>query len=274
MSNPQNEALKGAKIQIGRGINMWKLTYRLPLWIYTLLFFSLVWEVYAKFSTGAGSMPPLSKVLLAFNEMVFEGSLFTALFISLQGLAIGFLLAVLVGVFVGILMGYKLMVDRAFMVYMDILTAVPMVAVIPLVVIFFGLGLSSRIVIVFLFAIVIVVVNTKTGIQDTDPQLVEMAHSYGASESQIATKILFPSAIPFMAAGIRMALGRAIVGMVTAEMILSSVGIGNLLMTATSSFRADRVFAIVLSLLILSALLISIVQIIENRILQHRREDR
>jgi ABC-type nitrate/sulfonate/bicarbonate transport system permease component len=267
MSMQQTQALNSAPTE--KKANRWRIFYRVPQWIYVLILFSLAWELYARFSDNVSRLPTFSKVIVALWGLIMDGSLLSALFISLQGLLVGFLLAIVVGVLLGLLMGYRPLLDRALMIYMDILTAIPMVSIIPLVVVFFGLGLFSRVVVVFLYSVVIVVVNTKTGVHDTDPRLVEMSNSFGATKWQIATKIFLPSAIPFIVAGIRLALGRAIIGMVTAEMILSSVGIGNLLMRVTSSFRSDQVFAIILSLLIISVLLITVVQKLEKRFLRN-----
>jgi NitT/TauT family transport system permease protein len=248
-----------------------KISFRLPLWIYTVGALLIVWEVYGRLTDGALSLPPFSEVLVSIWSLLADGRLLSSLWTSLQGLVFGFALAVIIGVPLGLLMGFKPLADRALAIYLDILTAVPMVAIIPLVVVFFGLGLASRIVIIFLFAVVIIVENTRTGVKDADPQLLEMARSFGANPRQQIRRIFLPSAAPFMIAGIRLGLGRAIVGMVTAEMLFSSVGIGYLLMNATGRFQVKEVFAIVLALLVLSAVLIMGVQFLEKKWLKYRK---
>ena len=265
----ENEAMTNTPVK--QEVPAVKISFRLPLWIYTVGALLIVWELYGRLAEGALSLPPFSEVLVSIWTLLMDGRLLSSLWTSLQGLVIGFALAVIVGVSLGLLMGFKPLVDRAMVIYLDILTAVPMVAIIPLVVVFFGLGLASRIVIIFLFAVVIIVENTRTGVKDADPQLIEMAHSFGANPKQQIRKILLPSAVPFMIAGIRLGLGRAIVGMVTAEMLFSSVGIGYLLMNATGTFKVNEVFAIVLALLILSAVLIMGVQLLEKQLLKYRK---
>src|SRR5512135_808695 len=182
--------------------------------IISLLTLGLIWEIAGR--TGNDHLlPPLSKVLTVWLELLVTGQLFHALAISLQALFIGFFISVLFGVPLGLLMGRYRRLESFLDVYMTALLSVPMISFIPFLVIAFGLGLQSRVWIVFLFAFVIIAINTTAGVRNVDPTLTEMARSFGARESELFLKVILPAAMPMIMAGIRLGMGRAVLGMVT-----------------------------------------------------------
>ena len=155
-------------------------------------------------------------------------------------------------------------------VYMTALLAVPMISFIPFLVIAFGLGLHSRVWIVFLFAFVIIAINTTAGVRNVDPTLTEMARSFGARESELFLKIILPAAMPMIMAGIRLGMGRAVLGMVTGEMILSVVGFGAMLMTFSASFNSSALFATILTIVLLAVALLALIQYLDRRLMPWR----
>jgi NitT/TauT family transport system permease protein len=160
------------------------------------------------------------------------------------------------GVPLGLLMGRYRKLESFLDIYMTALLAVPMISFIPVLVIAFGLGLHSRVWIVFLFAFVIIAVNTTAGVRNVDPTLTEMARAFGARESELFLKVILPAALPMIMAGIRLGMGRAILGMVTSEMILSAVGFGVMLMTFGASFNTPALFATLLTIVLLAVALL------------------
>ena len=141
-----------------------------------------------------------------------------ALLLTLQGLVAGFSLSILVGVVIGLLMGRYRLFDYLVDLQVSALYSTPNVALIPLLILWFGLGMTSKIVIVFLAAVFPIIVNTYGGVRNVSRSLVEIAQAEGAGERQIFGKIIVPASLPFIMAGIRLAVGRAVVGMVVAEM--------------------------------------------------------
>lgn len=231
----------------------------------SLITLALLWEVAGR-TKNAHLLPPFSKVLSTWMELVISGQLFQALLVSLQALFLGFFLSVGLGVPLGLLMGRYRRLESFLDIYMTALLAVPMISFIPFLVIAFGLGLHSRVWIVFLFAFVIIAVNTTAGVRNVDPTLTEMARAFGARESELFLKVILPAALPMIMAGIRLGMGRAILGMVTSEMILSAVGFGVMLMTFGASFNTPALFATLLTIVLLAVALLALVQYVDRRL--------
>jgi ABC-type nitrate/sulfonate/bicarbonate transport system permease component len=231
----------------------------------SLITLGLLWEVAGR-TKNAHLLPPLSKVLSTWIELLVSGQLFQALLVSLQALFLGFLLSVGLGVPLGLLMGRYRKLESFLDIYMTALLAVPMISFIPFLVIAFGLGLHSRVWIVFLFAFVIIAVNTTAGVRNVDPTLTEMARAFGARESELFLKVILPAALPMIMAGIRLGMGRAILGMVTSEMILSAVGFGVMLMTFGASFNTPALFATLLTIVLLAVGLLTFIQYVDRQL--------
>jgi NitT/TauT family transport system permease protein len=236
----------------------------------TLRFLSLVtlaalWEIAGR-SGNARLLPPLSRVLAAWGDLFVSGQLFNALAVSLQALALGFAISVLLGVPLGLLMGRYRRLDDFLEIYMTALLTVPMISFIPFLVIAFGLGLQSRVWIVFLFTFVYIVINTSAGVRNVDAAYTEMARSFGARESELFIKVILPAALPMIMAGIRLGMGRAVLGMVTSEMILAAVGFGAMLMTFSASFDSPALFATILTIVLLAVALLAGIQYLDRRL--------
>jgi ABC-type nitrate/sulfonate/bicarbonate transport system permease component len=237
--------------------------------IISLSTLAVIWEIAGR-SGNAHLLPPLSKVITVWAELLVSGQLFQAIAVSFQALEIGFFISVVFGVPLGLLMGRFRQLESFLDVYMTALLAVPMISFIPFLVIAFGLGLHSRVWIVFLFAFVIITINTTAGVRNVDPTLTEMARSFGARESELFFKIIMPAAMPMIMAGIRLGMGRAVLGMVTGEMILSVVGFGAMLMTFSASFNSSALFATILTIVLLGILLLALIQYLDRRLMPWR----
>ena len=231
----------------------------------SLITLGAAWEIAGR-TGNARLLPPISKVLSAWFDLLVSGQLFQALGVSLQALTIGFVLSVLFAVPLGLLMGRYRRLEAFLDIYMTALLTVPMISFIPFLVIAFGLGLHSRVWIVFLFAFVIIAINTTAGVRNVDPTLTEMAKSFGAKESELFLKIILPAALPMIMAGIRLGMGRAVLGMVTSEMILAVVGFGAMLMTFSASFNSAALFATILTIVLLAVALLALIQNLDRRL--------
>jgi NitT/TauT family transport system permease protein len=237
----------------------------------SLIVVALAWELMGR-TGNAHLLPPFSKVLSAWLELLANGQLVGALAVSLQALLLGFAISVAVGVPLGLVMGRYRRIDAFLDIYMTALLTVPMISFIPFLVIAFGLGLHSRVWIVFLFAFVIIAINTAAGVRNADATLTEMARSFGARERELFVKIILPAALPMIMAGIRLGMGRAVLGMVTSEMILSAVGFGVMLMTFGASFNTPALFATLLTIILLAVGLLSLVQYLDHRLMPWRTQ--
>jgi ABC-type nitrate/sulfonate/bicarbonate transport system permease component len=213
------------------------------------------------------TLPGPIPVLVALVRLLFSWEFWLSLLISLQSLALGYAVAVVIGLVAGV--GFGLLSRRAGAVldaYLIIGLAVPITGLIPVVVMILGIGLAARVMVVVLFAVFQIAINVVTGIRESDRSLVEMAHSFGASRSIVFWRIILPDAVPSIMAGMRLGLGRGIVGMVTSELILLSVGVGRMVIKFSSSFQTANLLAYLALIVVFGVFVMAAVQRLERRL--------
>ena len=233
--------------------------------VISILSLAVLWEVTGRIMDST-LIPPLSRIGAAWWKLLASGKLAANLTLSLTTLAVGFFLAVAIGIIIGLLMGRFRAVEHFLDLYVNVLMSAPTTAFVPVLIMWFGLGVESRIAVVFLFAVFVIIINTMTGVKQVDSVLVEMARSFGAKEKEIFFKIILPAAMPAIMAGVRLGMGRAVKGMVTAEMLLTLTGIGAMIMQYGSSFATDSLFAVILTILIIAMITMRAVQWLDRRL--------
>jgi NitT/TauT family transport system permease protein len=229
----------------------------------SILSLAVLWEVAGR-TLDSALIPPLSQIGAAWWKLLSSGKLLSNLTTSLTTLAAGFVLAVLIGIVVGVLMGRFRAVEHFLDLYVNALMSAPTTAFVPVLILWFGLGVQSRIAVVFLFAVFVIIINTMTGVKQVDRVFVEMARSFGAREKEVFFKIILPAAMPAIMAGVRIGMGRAVKGMVTAEMLLTLTGIGGMIMQYGSSFATDSLFAVILTILMVAMITMKVVQWVDR----------
>lgn len=232
----------------------------------TFVLFAGAWEIYAR-ADGGLLIPTFLETMVALVSLLLDAEMWRALMVSNQALVLGFGFSVVVGIPTGLALGRFHRVERLVNVYLDILLVIPMAALIPILVMSLGIGLTSRVVLVVLFSIVMVIVNCRAGVRQVPPSLIEMALSLGASERQIWRKILLPSALPAIMTGVRIGLGRAITGMIIVELLMVSVGLGGLMIEFRAMFQGADLYAMVIIVVVEALLLISFVRALETRMM-------
>lgn len=232
-----------------------------------------VWEWFGRSVDPIFASYP-SAIVAAVPEMISSGRLPTAMLESLQALSIGLSLAVVLGTIVGLLMGRYRLVDQLLDTQISALYSTPNVALIPLLILWFGLGLSAKVAIIFMAAFFPIIVNTYSGVRNVSRGLVEVALAENASEAQIFSKIVVPAALPFIATGIRLAIGRAVVSMVVAEMFTALSGLGGAIVVYGNAFATDRLFVIIIVLAVLGVLLTEAVRLVESRLAVWKETER
>ena len=233
--------------------------------VISILSLAVLWEVTGRIMDST-LIPPLSRIGAAWWKLLASGKLAANLTLSLTTLAAGFFLAVAIGIIIGLLMGRFRAVEHFLDLYVNVLMSAPTTAFVPVLIMWFGLGVESRIAVVFLFAVFVIIINTMTGVKQVDSVFVEMARSFGAKEKEIFFKIILPAAMPAIMAGVRLGMGRAVKGMVTAEMLLTLTGIGAMIMQYGSSFATDSLFAVILTILIIAMITMRAVQWLDRRL--------
>jgi len=230
----------------------------------------LWWAVVAAGIANPVLMPPPDAVLRAIVEMTVDGTLPVHIGVSLSRALGGFLLAAAIGVPIGILLGRS---ARAFAVidpWIELARPVPPIAVLPLVVLWFGIGETSKLVVVFYGALFPILVNTIHGVRSVDNGLVRAARALGATERQIFGLVVLPAAVPAVVTGLRLGAGMAIFVLVAAELLGSTTGLGWLIMDAREHFFTDRIMVGIVALGIVGYLLNRSLLWLEHRLVRWR----
>ena len=179
---------------------------------------------------------------------------------------VGLLLAIAVGIPLGLASGWYRRLSYAVEPFLSAFNATPQVAFLPLLMIWVGTGFATKVLIIFLLAVIPLAINAQAAVRTTDPRLVKVASSFGAGDGMLFRSIILPSALPFLLAGLRLAIGRGMIGIVVGEIYGSSTGVGAMINQAGSRFQTDRVFVGVLTIVAAGMILVHLVQRIERRV--------
>jgi len=230
-----------------------------------LAVFLAVWHL-ASIPAGKLLLPSPIDIVPAFVDEVRSGQLVTATLSSLQVFAVGYLLAIVTGVAFGVLMGGMPRLGETLEIYVNALNATPRVALIPFIILWFGLGTNAKIVVVWFQAVMPILINTYAGVQNTDPDLLEAARSFGARRGQLFRHIMLPAALPYIVTGLRLGAAMAMVGTVIAELQTALTGLGYLMAQFGGTFQTAKYFAPVLVLAAMGMLVSQLLKIVERRL--------
>ncbi|MBV9547005.1 MAG: ABC transporter permease, partial [Chloroflexi bacterium] len=181
-------------------------------------------------------------------SMIASGELWQYLAPSLMTLLIGLVLAIVFGITTGLLLARFRVLDVALDMYITFLYSIPSIALVPLIVLWAGFQTEAKIIILFFFAVFPLIINTYQGVKNVSPELLEVGRAFRCSERQLWTNIVLPAALPFIVTGIRLAVGRGLIGMVFADLYTAISGIGYLIVRTASTYRVDRMFVPIVTL--------------------------
>jgi ABC-type nitrate/sulfonate/bicarbonate transport system permease component len=207
-----------------------------------------------------------TKIAVAFYTLTASGDLPYYLGQSLEVMIYGLSIAILVGIPLAILMARIRWLDWALDLPINALYATPLVAVVPLLVLWFGIYLKAKIIVVFLFAVFPVLINTYQGVRECDKNMLEVARSFRSNEWRVWQDVLLPFAVPYIIAGIRLAIGRGLIGMIIAEFYTTISGLGFMITRYANNFEMDKTFVPVIVLMFLGVTLTSLLKWLGHRI--------
>ncbi len=196
-----------------------------------------------------------SAIAVSAARLIASGELMVALASSLQSLILAFVIASFAGISLGLLIGRYRTVEAATDWLVNALYATPLVAIIPLVILWFGLGNGAKLFIVTILAVFPILINTIAGVRNVPPQFIELGNSFAANEREIFAKIILPSALPYMMTGLRLGIGRAIIGMVVAEFFTAITGLGALIVKYGNQYDTATMFVPIFVLMLLGVTL-------------------
>ncbi|MCP3055228.1 ABC transporter permease [Aurantimonas marianensis] len=238
--------------------------HRIPM-VGSLILWAILWEIVGRLEITI-LLPPLSAVLVTLVEIVPTRSFMSALGVTAYAFVIGNVIAIGVGVPLGILMGRSIIADRIFLPWVNLFLSAPLTALVPVIMVLFGLGQTTIILTVVLFAIWIIVLDSRAGVRSISPSLVEMAHSFGANRWQAFRGIYVWAALPEILAGIRLGVIRAVKGVIIGQILVSIVGFGALFKLYGSRFLMEHFWAALLVLFALAFILAESLAWLERRV--------
>ena len=225
----------------------------------------IVWEMIAPFISPIFFTSP-SQIAIAFYETTVSGELPYFLAQSLEVMVYGLVTAVVVGIPLGVAMARIRRLDWALDLPINALYAMPLVAVVPLLVLWFGIYLKAKIIVVFLFAVFPILINTYQGVRECDKGMIEVAQSFRSSEWRMWQDVLLPFAVPYIIAGLRLAIGRGLIGMIIAEFYTTISGLGFMITKYANVFEMDKTFVPVIVLMVLGVSLTTLLKWFGRRI--------
>jgi NitT/TauT family transport system permease protein len=196
---------------------------------------------------------------------IAKGSIWKDIWVSLQELLWGYGLALVVGIPFGLALGWFRRLNYICEPFISALYATPSVALLPLYIIWFGIGMNSKIAVIFMSAIFYLLMYARVGVTTVDANLLKCARSFGATDLQILKTVVLPSAVPYLMTGARLASGRALIGVVVGELYAATAGVGYLITVAGATFQTDKVFVGVLIITFSGVLMTAIIQRVEER---------
>jgi ABC-type nitrate/sulfonate/bicarbonate transport system permease component len=242
-----------------------RLTSETTIWrVIGIVAGALVWEIYSRIQDDL-LVPSFLQTITTAVGMIDDRELWSAMWVSNQAMVLGFVLAVAIGLPVGLLLGRSRWAARFGNVYVSILLVGPTAALIPLLIMWTGVGLLSRVIMITAIAVPYLVVSCRAGVMNVGPSLIEMGRSFGASELMLWRRILLRAALPQIMTGIRITLGRAIEGMILVELIMVSVGLGLLVLEYSSIFEPEKLYAVVVFVVVESVILSYLSRWLERR---------
>jgi NitT/TauT family transport system permease protein len=206
---------------------------------------------------------PTAVASAAWNEIT-TGVLVSAIGESFEILAIGLVLAIVVGVLAGLIIGRYALVSSSVEWLVSALNSTPLLAVIPLIIVWFGLGIESKVFTVFSLTVFSMLMNTATGVQEVDQNVLDVSRAFALSESQVFRKIIVPSSVPYIMTGLRISIGRALIGTVAAEFFTGIGGLGGLIQKYSASYLTSYMLVPVLTLMLIGVILTTLARRLEN----------
>jgi NitT/TauT family transport system permease protein len=209
---------------------------------------------------------PSAIAVTFYRVFVVTGEIWKDVRVSALEYVLGFFLATAVGVPLGLAAGWYRRFSFGIEPFLSALNATPQVAFLPLIIMWAGIGLWSKVVVIFLLAVLPISVNALSGVRTIDARLLRVARSFGSSEWRMFATIILPSSVPFLLTGLRLGVGRAMIGIVVGELYAATAGIGFMINMAGASFQTDKVFVGVIIIAVAGLALVEVIRRVERRV--------
>jgi NitT/TauT family transport system permease protein len=233
----------------------------------------LIWEIVSRFViANALFLAAPSEIAFAIYNLAVTGQLGHHVAISAVEFALGYVIASVLGIALGLAMASSDTIKQACQPWVSGLYATPTIALAPLFILWFGIGIWSKVIVVITLVLFSVSINTEAGLRTTSERLIEMLRSFGATPRQIFFKVSLPSAVPFILAGLKLGIGRGLIGVVVAELFGSRAGLGRLISQSADAFNMPELFAGVVLLAIAGIVMTAGFDRLEKRLVPWTRD--
>jgi NitT/TauT family transport system permease protein len=233
----------------------------------------LLWEIVSRlFVDNALFLAAPSQIAVAIYNLAVTGQLWHHMAISAVEFALGYVIASVLGIALGLAMASSVTMKQALQPWVSGLYATPTIALAPLFILWLGIGIWSKVIVVISLVLFPVTINTEAGLRTTSERLIEMLRSFGATRRQIFIKVSLPSAVPFILAGLKLGIGRGLIGVVVAELFGSRAGLGRLISQSADAFNMPELFAGVVILAVAGIVLTAGFSWLEKRIVPWTRD--
>jgi ABC-type nitrate/sulfonate/bicarbonate transport system permease component len=247
----------------------WWLAHPVLIRIISVAVFLGLWEYFGRRIDPLFLAAP-SAIAEAAVEMSRSGELWEALLTTLYPFTIGMLISIFGGIVIGVAMAQWKLLECILDPFVNAMYSIPRVALVPLIMLWAGLGVPSKIIILVSIAIFPVIINTFAGIRDVRHSMLEVGRAYCATDAQIFFKIVVPSAVPFLMTGIRLAVGLGIIGIVVAEFFTAQTGLGGVIIRYSNLFATAKMFVPIIVIGLLGVILTELVRMLEMRLSRWR----
>ena len=231
------------------------------------------WEIAGNYVNPLFLSSP-SAIALAFVDLMRSGELPSAVASSLLSFFLGVSLAIAVGISLGVAMGRIRMAEWVLEPYVNALYSTPSIALIPLFILWFGVGLASKVIIIFTLSVFIVVINTFSGVKNLSQSVIDIGAAFAASERQIFWKVVLPAALPFIMTGLRLAVGRAVLAMIVAEFFTAISGLGGMIVKYGNFFETAKMFVPIIVVSLLGVAFVELIKYIERKLAPWKETER
>jgi len=262
--------VRSASSKVRRGPRRLNRKHRWFLRTLSLLTIVTAWEIYGR-SVNPVIFTYPTAIGGAFIDMVGDGTLLTAVKQTMVVLGIGSSVGAAAGIVIGLLAGRSDTLRALIDIPVNALYALPSVALIPVIVVWFGFGATAKCIVVGLFVIFPVLINTMRGVREVDAELLEVARSFCSNEPRLWRDLLIPSALPYIITGLRLAIGRGLVGVIVAEFFTAISGMGNLIVTNANNFQTARMFVPIVVIGLYGVIATELLEWVESRLARWRQ---
>jgi len=239
------------------------------IFVGTPILFLALWQILGDLGILNGViLPTPTKIAKAFWSLLISGKFAKDFGASIVRVLLGFMYGTIAGIVIGILTGLFSKVNKALAVIFGVLRPIPTIGLVPLMILWFGIGETSKVIVIAIGTFWSVLLNTQAGIEAADPKLIEVAHILEKDKATVLTRVILPSALPSVFTGVRLGIGNAWKSVVAAEMLAATKGIGHMIEYARELAQPAKMFVGILTVGIVGLLIDVCIRVLQKKLIR------